>query len=79
MAGIPIQNILDKAISEDEYRRLFHEEKKSGFFDLPKNKTCRHPEHEPPSHICIPQGKGFRHVCPGCGRIVDIIPPQITF
>lgn len=52
--------------------------KKSGFFDLPKAKQCTHPEHEPPKHICIPQGKGYRHVCRGCGRVQDIIPPQTT-
>jgi len=52
--------------------------KQSGFFDLPKAKQCTHPEHEPPKHICIPQGMGYRHVCPGCGIVRDIIPTQIT-
>lgn len=50
----------------------------SGFFDLPQNRVCSHPSHNPPSHIVIPQGKGYRHVCPACGQRVDIIPPQVT-
>lgn len=55
-------------------------EKKGGFFDLPKGeKKCNHPGHQPPSHICIPQGKGYRHVCPACGVETVLIPPQISF
>jgi hypothetical protein len=51
---------------------------KSGFFDLPKVKICRDPSHEPPSHICIPQGKGLKHVCPSCGQETIMIPTQYT-
>jgi len=51
---------------------------KGGFFDLPKQDTCLDREHEPPKHLCIPQGKGYRHVCPGCGKTIDIIPQQVT-
>lgn len=53
--------------------------KKGGFFDLPKEKKCTSQDHEPPKHICIPQGKGYRHVCPSCGAEVTIIPQQISF
>jgi hypothetical protein len=52
--------------------------KGGGFFDLPKQQTCNHPEHEAPKHLCIPQGKGYRHICPKCGRVQEIIPQQIT-
>lgn len=62
----------------DEQEMKVFKEKGGGFFDLPQKKTCRHPEHRPPSHIHIPQGKGYRHVCPGCGNVVDIIPQQVT-
>lgn len=55
------------------------EDKKGGFFDLPKNNTCNDPGHNPPTHLHIPQGKGYRHVCPKCGATVDLIPPQISF
>lgn len=49
-----------------------------GFFDLPQSKICNHPEHYPPNHICIPQGKGYRHVCPSCGKVTVIVPQQFT-
>lgn len=43
--------------------------KRSGFEDIPKEELpCRHPEHNPPSHLCIPAGKRYRHICPGCGN-----------
>lgn len=59
---------------------LTGESKKSGFFDLPKaKKECNHPSHEPPGNIYIPPGKGYRHVCPACGRKSILIPPQISY
>lgn len=51
---------------------------KNGFYDLPKDETCRHPEHNPPTHLYIPPGKGYRHVCPSCGKITNITPLQIS-
>ena len=42
---------------------------KSGFCDLPDWETCTHPSHEVPGHMVIPEGKGYRHVCPGCGKV----------
>lgn len=52
----------------------------SGFFDL-ENTThvCNHPSHNPPSHIVIPTGKCYRHVCPCCNKVTTLIPPQIQF
>ena len=51
----------------------------SGFFDLEDDiKRCTHPNHNPPSHMHIPQGKGYRHVCPGCGGVQNVIPLQIS-
>jgi len=35
--------------------------------DLPAEKTCRHPEHEPPRHIVLSPGV-YEYVCPGCGQ-----------
>ena len=60
---------------ENEYDRM----NKSGFFDLPGQEICKDPEHKPPSHLHIPQGKGYRHICPSCGKETVIIPPQISF
>lgn len=51
---------------------------KGGFFDLPIKQTCRHPSHNPPTHIHIPQGQGYKHICPQCGKETILIPPQIT-
>jgi len=41
--------------------------------DLP----CIHPGHHPPSHMVIPFGKKYRHVCPGCGKVIVIRMPFI--
>ena len=35
--------------------------------DLPEDKTCRHPEHEPPKHMVFPSGV-YEHECPACGH-----------
>lgn len=52
--------------------------KQSGFEDIPVQQRCLNPQHEPPGHLCIPAGKQYRHVCPGCGRETLLRPPQIT-
>lgn len=51
---------------------------KPGFFPLPREYGCHHPQHEPPSHLYIPPGQGYRHVCPACGKTFTIIPQQVT-
>lgn len=66
---------------EDLFKKLSEitkSEKQGGFFDLPKDTKCKDKSHEPPTHIHIPQGKGYRHVCPSCGKVTDLIPPQIS-
>lgn len=59
--------------------RLVYEEP-DGFFDLspPMPEVCRNPEHNPPEHLYIPPGKGYRHRCPGCGSVSTIVLPQVT-
>lgn len=42
-------------------------EKKRLDEDEPMPKTCRHPEHNPPMFIHIPEGECYKHVCPFCG------------
>lgn len=47
--------------------------RQSGFEDEPKDvwtKPCLDPAHKPPSHMVIPAGKIYRHVCPSCGAEV---------
>ncbi len=70
-------------ILEKEHQRV---PQKGGFFPLPEfpekkkedKDICNDPEHKPPTHICIPQGMGYKHICPSCGKISVIIPPQYT-
>ena len=67
---------------EDLFKKLGEitkPEKQGGFFDLPQDTRCKDKSHEPPTHIHIPQGKGYRHVCPSCGKVTELIPPQISF
>ena len=52
--------------------------KESGFFPLDKKKVCNSREHNPPSHLHIPQGQGYQHVCPQCGKVTIIYPQQIS-
>lgn len=52
--------------------------KKSGFFPLNIQKGCQDRAHNPPGYMVIPQGQGYRHVCPSCGKVQIVIPPQYT-
>lgn len=54
------------------------DDKTPGFFPLPREYGCHHPEHQPPSHLYIPPGQGYRRVCPSCGAVFTIIPQQVT-
>jgi predicted RNA-binding Zn-ribbon protein involved in translation (DUF1610 family) len=74
MIKFKIMNDLFKHLGE-----IVKPQKQGGFFDLPKVQTCKSNEHNPPTHIHIPQGKGFKHICPACGKETIIIPPQISF
>lgn len=51
--------------------------KSSGFFDLHLEKLCTNNGHNPPMFISIPAGKGYRHVCPSCGKVQLVIPHQV--
>ena len=52
---------------------------KSGFEDDPYfNEICRHPEHEPPNMLVIPEGMIYRHVCPGCGKTTILRSHGVT-
>lgn len=48
----------------------------SGFEDAPCEHICGHPSHNPPTHLVIPQGKIYNHVCPGCGVTMRITNPK---
>ena len=42
------------------------------------HQKCNHPEHEPPTHLHIPFGKKYVHICPGCERRIELIPPNVS-
>lgn len=54
--------------------------KRSGLEDDPFyiNQKCNSPSHNPPTHISIPQGKIYRHVCPKCGEEVILRSSPIS-
>ncbi len=73
-----LKKMTKRASEELEYDKLHANEKeKGGFFDLPKIETCNNPSHNPPTHLCIPPGKGYKHICPGCGYTITLISPQV--
>jgi hypothetical protein len=50
----------------------------SGFFDLPMQTMCNDPEHNVPSHLYVPAGQGYRHICPRCGYMQTIVNAPVT-
>jgi hypothetical protein len=56
-------------------------DKKGGFEPLEKSEwePCISPGHNPPTHLYIPPGQQYRHVCPCCGAETVMRPTQITW
>ena len=54
-------------------------DEESHFEDIEETKMCSHVGHNPPTHLHIPQGKRYIHICPGCKSRMVIQPSQITF
>lgn len=40
-------------------------------------KNCIHPEHNAPTHLCVPFGQTYVHTCPLCHNEIKIISPNI--
>lgn len=57
---------------------MYNSKSESGYFDLPTEVKCNDRSHNPPSHLHIPYGKGYRHVCPRCKNVIIITSPNIT-
>lgn len=49
-----------------------------GFEDDDLPSTCRNPSHNPPIGLYIPEGKRYRHICPGCGFTVVMRPFAVS-
>lgn len=54
------------------------QDNKSGFFPLPSYQICNDPEHNVPSHLYVPAGQGYRHICPKCGYQQTVINALVT-
>lgn len=54
---------------------------KSGFEPLGDGwgPLCTSPEHNAPTHLVVPEGQQYRHVCPKCGRQQVIKSSQVQF
>lgn len=52
-------------------------EEKPGLFPIKQWFTyCTHPEHNVPVGVYIPHGYGYKHICPACGYVSVVFPPQ---
>lgn len=69
--NVQISDEMKKLLARFDFSTMPKKEE-SGFFDITPQQICTHPEHNFPSHLVIPQGKGYKHVCPGCGRVIVI-------
>lgn len=55
----------------------FVQEEESHFEDIEDVITCNHPGHNPPTHLHIPQGKRYIHICPACKQKTILQPLRI--
>jgi hypothetical protein len=54
-------------------------ERKSGFFPDPfYERPCLDPSHNAPTHLSIPPGQIYIHVCPSCGYSITLRPSCVT-
>jgi predicted RNA-binding Zn-ribbon protein involved in translation (DUF1610 family) len=58
--------------------QLEQQRKQGGFKKLPVEQMCTSPFHAPPTHIYIPAGYVYEHVCPCCGATQILRSSQIT-
>jgi hypothetical protein len=65
-----------------EYYTLRDKKQESGFEDIEgfpvKPFTCGDFSHAPPTHLHIPAGKRYRHVCPGCGMTTYVYSAEMV-
>jgi hypothetical protein len=50
----------------------------SGFEPAPRIDVCLDNQHNPPTHLYVPAGLRYRHVCPRCGATVFLESPEVT-
>lgn len=55
------------------------DKEQSGWEEDNSPKPCLNPGHNPTTHLYIPPGRIYRHVCPACGYTVRLTSPQIIY
>lgn len=66
----------------DHARRMVEasKRKQGGMEPIPAHqRPCNSPEHSPPTHLCIPEGMQYRHICPACGAEYVMRGSQVSF
>ena len=48
----------------------------SGFVNIEQIHSCFSSEHYPPTHLHIPYGKKYIHICPDCGNRSELNSSQ---
>ncbi len=59
--------------------KRYNKREVSRFEPLEDSFPCVDPGHNPPSHMVIPYGQKYIHVCPACGKKQTIVPIQVSF
>jgi hypothetical protein len=58
----------------------FYREKQGGLEPIPEHeRPCQSQQHLPPTHIHIPYGMQYRHICPSCGCEVVLRSSEVYF
>lgn len=63
----------------DKLQEIQSKGRSNRFIKLPEVKICRDPSHNPPTHLCIPEGMAYEHVCQGCGNTTLLHSPRISY
>lgn len=59
---------------------MLKEHKRGGFEPIPEHaRPCLSPGHNPPTHLCIPYGMQYRHICPACGNETVMQSSEVYF
>lgn len=51
---------------------------RSGFIQRVEPDFCPSASHAPPTHMLIPYGYDYRHVCPHCGHVTMVYGNSIS-
>lgn len=69
----------DKNVNNTFPNLIPKKEEVSHFEDIEEPTKCTSTEHNPPTHLHIPNGKRYVHICPSCKTKIILEPPQKTF